>query len=63
MPPWGIPALKFPTHQTPPWKSSSGKIATHKIPTWIISIISLIVFLNSLIISLIILREGNSVLD
>ena len=56
-PPWGVPAQKVPTHQTPPWKTSPWKIATHKILTWNIPTILLIVLLNSLVISLIILRE------
>ena len=59
--PGGIPALKIYIHQTLPWKTFPRKIATHKILTWNISTITLIVFINSLIISLIILREGNSV--
>ena len=53
------PLIKFSSwkiHPALPCKIATNKILTKNIPT-----ISLIAFLNSLIISLIILREGNSV--
>ena len=64
--PGGIHAWNIPTHKTPPLKTllpplPLQKIATDKILTWNIFTISLVIFLNSLNILLIILRQGSSV--